>query len=94
MVIRFSSSFCLFVYFALWLQVYIHEGSCFVGAWFVVFLLVKSNVYLHCCLFFYGVSLLDLVMARRCGSLDYRGKDWYYGVGDFCKSKLSVLLSF
>ncbi len=62
MVIRFSSSFCLFVYFALWLQIYIHEGSCFVGAWFVVFLWVKSNVYLHCCLFFmvdYGVTLLD-----------------------------------
>jgi hypothetical protein len=52
MVIRFSSSFCLFVCFALWLQVYIHEGSCFVGARFLVFLLVK---YLFTLLFyFYG----------------------------------------
>jgi hypothetical protein len=64
MLIRFSSSFCMFVCFALWLQVYIHEGSCFVSARSIVFLLVKSNVYLHYCLvlmvdyggFFFGLS--------------------------------------
>ncbi len=62
MVIRFSSSFCLFVCFALWLQVYIHEGSCFMGTQSLVFLLVKSYVYVHSCLLLmmdYGVSLLD-----------------------------------
>lgn len=62
MVIRFSSSFCVFVCFDLWLQVNIHERSCFVSAQSLVFLLGKSHVYLHCCLLLMvesGVFLLD-----------------------------------
>lgn len=72
------------------------------GTWFVVFLLVKSNVYLHCCLFFLWwimvllcwIGLLDLVMAKKCGSLDYKGQRLVLWSGGLLQKKVTCFVKF